>query len=451
MSLPRLDISPSVSVTAIRDAGVLVGRRIGVHLAILALIALLVPVHASWAAQVLLVPLLIIGPGLIVLRALRVPGEAVVSFPIYLPCASLVVLLGSGLAVDLLGLLFGMSAPLRPAPVLVGLEVVCAGLLASSWNCPSGVDIPWRSLPQPRKLVWPFIFPLVAAAGALRLNNGHGSGLALLSLGACVVLLVATFVIAPRIGTGPLAVILYAAGLAMMWSFSLRSSLVYGFDIASEYRAMQHTVLTGIWHPAHPGDAYGALLSITILPSVLHSLSGVSGLVIFKVIYPAIGAMFPVAVFLIASRVLSRPWAFAAAAFIVTQASFFQQLPGLARQEIALLLFAAMIAVMLDTRPSRRSQCVLAGLFGLGMAVSHYSTTYLAVAILGLALAAQFAVSRFREVPRLSWTVLIAFGAAVAGAVIWYGPVTESSSNVSQFVAAVGAACPTCCPTTPGT
>jgi uncharacterized membrane protein len=442
MSLLRLDNSAPVSISVARDASVLAGKRIGVHLAVLVLIALLVPLRASWPAQVLLVPLLIIGPGLILLRALRVPGKVVLSFPVYVPCASLVVLLGSGLAVDLLGLLSGMPAPLRPAPALAGLEVVCAALLASSWNCPSQVEIPWGSLPHPLKLLWPLIFPLVAAAAALRLNNGHGSGLAVFSLCACVVLLVTTFVIAHRIGTGLLGMIVYAAGLAMMWSFSFRSSLVYGFDIASEYHAMQHTVLTGIWHPAHPGDAYGALLSITVLPAGFHSLSGVSGLMIFKVIYPALGAMFPVAVFLIADRVLSRPWAFAAAAFIISQASFFQQLPGLARQEIALLLFAGMIAVILDTRLPRYSQWILAGLFGLGMAVSHYSTTYLAVAILGLALAVQFAVSRFRHVPPLNWPLLIAFGAAAVAAAIWYAPVTESSSNVSQFVAAVRTAGP---------
>jgi uncharacterized membrane protein len=442
MNLLPLDYSAPVSISVVRDAGVLVGRRIGVHLAVLVLIALLVPLHASWAAQLLLVPLLLIGPGLILLRALRIPGKAVLSFPVYVPCASLVVLLGSGLAVDLLGLLSGMSAPLRPVPMLAGLEVVCAGLLASSWNCPSTVDIPWSSLPHPLKLAWPLILPLVAAAGALRLNNGHGSGLALFSLCACVILLVTTFVIAHRIGAGLLAMILYAAGLAMMWSFSLRSGLVYGFDIASEYHAMQHTVVTGSWHPAHPGDAYGALLSITVLPAELHALSGVSGLMIFKVIYPAFGAMFPVAVFLIASRVLSRPWAFAAAAFIICQASFFQQLPGLARQEIALLLFAGMIAVILDARPPRYSQWILAGLFGLGMAVSHYSTTYLAVAILGLALAAQFAISWFRDVPAVNWPLLIACGVAAAAAAIWYAPVTESSSNVSQFISSLGAVGP---------
>jgi len=70
----------------------------------------------------LLVVLVLTVPGLLALRALRVPGEAVVRFPVYVPCASLVVLLASGLAVDLAGPARGLAAPLRTAPLLAGLE-----------------------------------------------------------------------------------------------------------------------------------------------------------------------------------------------------------------------------------------------------------------------------------------------------------------------------------------
>src|ERR1700742_3860002 len=82
------------------------------HIAALVLIAVLVPLHRWWPAQVLLVPLLLIAPGVILLRALRVPGRIVRSFPVYLPCASLAVLIGSGLAVDLVGPLAGVAEPL---------------------------------------------------------------------------------------------------------------------------------------------------------------------------------------------------------------------------------------------------------------------------------------------------------------------------------------------------
>lgn len=403
------------------------------HLAALALLAVLMPLDRWWAAQILLIPLLLIVPGVLLLRALRVPGGAVAASPVYVPCASLIVLFASGLVVNLAGPLVGVVAPLRPAPLLIGLEIICLGLTACSANAPVETNIPWGLLSRPMRLAWPLILPLVAAAGALRLNSGHGNTIALIALATSLVFLAWAFCFAPRLDQAVLAVIIYAAGLALMWSFSLRSSLVYGWDIADEYHSLHQTVVTGIWHTAHPGDAYGAMLAVTVLPAELHFLSGVQDLLIFKVVYPAIGALFPVVVYGLARRVLERRWAFTAAAFVVMQATFFQQLPALARQEIATVLFATLIAAVLDSQLPRRPQWSLVSLLALGMVLSHYSTAYLAIPLLAITAAVQWGLSWFRAIPRVTGSVLVAFAVALAGALMWYGPVTHMGSNLVQF------------------
>jgi uncharacterized membrane protein len=431
----RLDSLAEASLAGPREGGTAPRQPPVMPFLALTLIALLTPLHGLWVAQLLLVPALLVVPGVILLRALRVPGAAIASLPVYIPCASLIVLLGSGLAVDLIGPLVGLAAPLRPGPLLVGLEIICVALLAASMNAPPEVEIPWQSLAAPARQAWPLLLPLAAAAGALRLNSGHGSLLAVLALTAIVVALLWAFCLAPRLSETLLAVMVYAAGLGLMWSFSLRGNLVYGFDIASEYHSLQQTILSGAWHPAHPGDAYGAMLSVTVLPAELHDLSGLPALLVLKVAYPAIAAFFPVAVLGLARRVLAPRWAFAAAAFVLMQATFFQQLPGLARQEIAMVLFAGLIAAVLDTSLARRPHWALVGLLAAGLVVSHYSTTYLAIALLAIAAAVQFGVSWLRPGPRVTGSVLVALVIALAGAAVWYGPLTRSQSNLSQFVA----------------
>jgi hypothetical protein len=409
-------------------------------MAALALVAVLVPLHRWWAAQVLLVLLLFTVPGTILLRALRVPGKAVASFPVYIPCASIVVLLFSGLAVDLAGPLVGVAAPLRAAPLLAGLEVTCVALLGASVSAPANVAIPWRSLPGPARLAWPLALPLISAAGALRLNNGRGAAVALVAVVALVALLVAAAACAPRLSLGQLEVVLYAAGLAVGWSYSLRGDGVFGFDIATEYQRLQQTISSGIWHAAHPGDAYGAMLSVTVMPTQVHALTGVPGLLVFKVVYPMIYALFPVAIFDLARRVLGRRWAFLAAALTVGQYAF-TEIVSVARQEIALVVFVALVAAMLDAGISRRSQWPLVAVLGLAMAVSHYSTTYVAITVIGLAIALQWVTSWARAIPRVTGGVVVAFAAALAGAVIWYVPVTNSDSHllsVAQTVEAQG-------------
>ena len=440
MTLKPLERPPRNAKAVPRHAAAPARRPLAGYAAALALIAVLILVRKYWAAQVLLVPLLLIVPGLILLRTLRIPGRAVSSFPVYVPCASIVVLLASGIAVNLIGPLVGIAAPLRVAPLLTGLEITCAALLAASVNAPSDTTIPWHSLSRSARHAWPLIVPLVAAAGALRLNSGHSDGVALIALSACVVLIGAAVIFWRRLDkTLLLEIILYSVGLAILWSFALRSDLVNGFDIATEYYDLHQAVLTGIWHTAHPGDAYGAMLSITVLPAELHALSGIPSLLIFKVVYPAIYALFPVAIFGLARRILSTPWAFAAAAFAIGQYAF-AEIAGFARQEIALVLFVAVIAAILDTWIRRFPQWCLVVLLGLAMVVSHYSTTYVAITVVGLALPLQWVTSWFREIPRVTGAVAILFATVLVGAAVWYGPVTNSAASSLQHVVEIVAA-----------
>ena len=403
------------------------------YLGALALIALLVLLRQSWAIQVLLVPALLTVPGVILLRALRIPAQAVSSFPVYVPCASLIVLLASGLAVDLIGPLVGLAQPLRAGPLLVGFELACLALLASSRHAPPNVAIPWRSLERFIRDAWPLVLPLLAAAGALRLNNGHGNGLAVVALCACILTLLWAFAGASRLNEILLAVILYSVALAMLCSFTLRGDLVDGFDIATEYHILQQTVLTGVWHTSHPGDAYGAMLSVTVLPAEVHALSGVPALLVINLVYPVIYALFPMAIFNLARRLVSRRWAFLASVFVLGQ-YYFAEIAGFARTEIAFVIFVALIAALLDNHMRRHSQWVFVALLGIALAISHYSTTYVTITILGLSLALQWIASWFRDVPRISGAVAVGFVACLTGAFVWYGPVTHSPSNLAQFV-----------------
>jgi uncharacterized membrane protein len=413
------------------------GWWLGTRAAGLALLALLVPLHRLWAVQILLIPLLLVLPGEILLRALRVPGRAIASFPAYVPCASLAVLIGSGLAVDLVGPLEGVTAPLRTGPLLAGLEAACAVLLAASVKAPRATAIPWQSLRARLVSLLPLVLPLVAVAGALRLNAGHSAAVALIAVCACLLVFVAVLAYASWLEPALLATVIYAIALAMLWSFSLRSDLVYGYDISDEYYVFHQTVTAGVWHLGHPGDAYGAMLSTTVLPTELHAVAGVPEEAVFTVVYPTITALFPVAVFWLARRMLSLRWAFTAAALILTQATFGQQLPAIARQEIALMLFVALVAAILDRRLRRYPQWAMALVFGAALALSHYSTTYLAVSLIGITLVLQWGLSWLRRMPRVSGAFVVAFVVTLAGAATWYGPGTHSSSNLSQFVQSV--------------
>lgn len=402
-------------------------------------VLLLLPLARDlWVAQLVLVPLVLMLPGLLLLRALRVPGTVVRGSPAYVPCASLVVLLASGLAADLVGPALGVAQPLRLWPLLVSLAICCLGLLAGSLAAGPDVVVTmsgssWRL--RPLMLV---VLPVLAAAGAAELNNGHGPTLAIVAAVLTLLAVVALPIAAPRLGVGVLRAAVFVVGLSRAWSFSLRGQSVYGFDISTEYYDLQETVAHGLWLVTHTNDAYGAMLSTTVLPAELHEITGLSALMIFKALYPIILAVFPVLIFDLAAKFVEHRWAAVAALLVGVQSYFAQQVTAVARQEIALVLFAGLIVVLFDQKLGHAKWPLLM-LLGLGVVVTHYSTTYLAITILLLAVFAQLVVSRIRRRRGVNGSLVVALITVMAGAALWYGAITHSTSNLSQFTQTVRA------------
>jgi uncharacterized membrane protein len=406
-------------------------------LAGLALIAGLAQVRGIWPASALALVLMLTVPGLLFLRAIRVPSSAVIAFPLYVPCASLAILFAAGLATDLVGPLLGVDVPLRTLPLLVTLEAFGLALAAAATAAQAAAVVRWSEI-RPRVLrAWPLSLPIVAAAGADVLTSGGGPAVAIAGCALVGVVLVAGLAVAPRLSTPQLGMILYGASLAAVWSYTLRGHFVNGFDISTEYHVAASTYANGIWRAAHPGDAYGAMLSLTVLPSMLHAISGATTLTLLKVVYPVLFAAFPAGVFLVARRVLAPRFAYLAAAFIAVQSYFFQQLPQIARQEIGLLIFLGLFAAILDRMIGRRARVGLIVALAASMVVSHYSTTYLAIGAFALAVVLQVILSRFRRVPAVSVPLLAALLAAAAAGAVWYFPVTHSSANLGNFTTSV--------------
>jgi uncharacterized membrane protein len=408
---------------------------LGAYLAALATVAALALWAADiWAAQVVSAGLLLTVPGVLLLRALRVSAYSVGSFPVYVPAASLVFLLAAGLGASLLGPVVGVEQPLRTEPLLVAVGVPWLVLLALGARAPEEARIRWDGvLPQARNL-WPLLLPLGAAAGAARLSSSGDAALATIVVTASGAALLGALMAAKRLSHVQLMLVLYGVSLALMWSFSLPGPSVYGFDIQTELNVVRETIGTGVWETAHPDDAYGAMLSLTVLPATLHSLTGLSELALLKALYPALFALFPVALFGLANRFMRRRYAYFAAAFVVVHSFFFQQLPAIARQEIGLLLLVVLFAALLERRLGRRAGAwAFVALLGLGVAVTHYSTDYLAVGMLAGGLALGLVISLVRRSPVVPAALVVALVALAAGGAVWNGPVTKSGSNVSRF------------------
>jgi uncharacterized membrane protein len=383
-----------------------------------------------WLERAVAALVLAVLPGRLLLRALRVPAASVSQYVAYLPCASVAVLVASTLIVDLVGPHLGLHEPLRRLPILVGLNLVLLGLAAIGHRAPATCQLKISDLIGRIRWLWPLVLPLISVAAAARLDNDRGNFLSIVVLVAVVVMIPVCTLMANGMHRRQINLLLYASGLSLMLLTSMRSSYVIGFDINSEYFDFHQTVLNGIWHFGHL-NPYEAMLSLTVLPASLHALIGGQDVWIFKLGYPALFAFFPVAVFELGTRFLSRRAAFVAAALVVSQAYFFQQQPEIARQELALLIFAGIIGALLDASLGNRVQTALVSVFGVTLVVCHYSTTYITIGLCLMACAAAKVVSfrRPEKIPVLRW--LTAAGVMTVAAVVWYLPATHSTSNIT--------------------
>ncbi|MDQ1425739.1 MAG: hypothetical protein QOD72_3237, partial [Acidimicrobiaceae bacterium] len=377
---------------------------------------------------------LLVVPGLIALQALRVEAIAVGRVPLLVPAASLLALLVTSLGVDLIGPLVGVAQPLRATPLLVGLDVVLALSLAAARSAPSLVaDLAGLGTVRVRAL-WPLVLPVVAAVGAQRLDNGQGSAVAVTGAAALVIILLVSGVVAHRLSPLQIGLILYGVSLASIVAFTLRSNYQFGYDVMGEYQVMQQTATAGVWHTHHVKDAFGAMLSLTTLPALFHSLVGVAAVEVMKWIYPLVFAFFPLVVYGIGRRLLLARAAFLAAAFVAVQTYFFHQMPQISRQEVGLLFFAALAGTLLERSIVPRTKLILVSLLGVAMAVTHYSTTYVAILILGLAVALRLVIAPWSRMRLFDTTTVVALLVTTSAAVVWNFPITRSADNVTSFL-----------------
>lgn len=288
---------------------------------------------------------------------------------------------------------------------------------------------------------------LCAVAGTIRLNNGYGGTVSMVAsvLGGLLLLLLA--VKRRKYHLTALETGLYGAALALLLLASLRGWFITGHDVQTEYLFYRMAMGGEYWDVSTYRHAYNACLSITLLPVSIRQLTGIDDIYIFKAIIPALFALTPVMLFRSVRNVAPRSVALLAALFFVAFPTFLTDMVFLGRQAIAFLLLGSAIVALTDSRGPRTARRVLFVVLLVGVVLSHYSTAYVVIGTLTLALGYdkvwRLASRRSRERLRRRrredrmltfiqwWMVLIP---AVA-ALVWAGPVTHTGGQLHLTVA----------------
>lgn len=343
---------------------------------------------------------------------------------------------------------FGIDRPLS-LPFLVAVSMA-ADLALLSWR---------RSVPLVEPGTWSRVLSagsnvrfepavslgvtavVLAILGAVRLNNGLGGGVAVASHAAVVgSLVVAMF---RRGSLSRDAVVVLTSAAALLLTTSLRGWFITGHDIQREYVEFLLTHGADRWELNSFQAAYNACLSVNVLPHVVAEFTGLSGVVVFKVVLQLFAAVVALTVLLISRQLVSPRLAMMGTALFLVFPTFQTDLPYLVRQEVAFVFLGLTFLAALQTSWPQRFQRVIAAAFGLGVVISHYSTTYLllftvlvAAAAVGIAEWRRRITAvggRIRRQPLVLLHPLIVV-VLLAGTWLWTNPATQSGGHFSQTV-----------------
>jgi hypothetical protein len=329
----------------------------------------------------------------------------------------------------------GVSHPLSRGPLLVawGLVVVATIVLCLRRGTDvvrtvfEGVrtsDVGWAAA-----LAFP---PLLALAGAARLNVTGSSVLAVLAAVLVVILCVLAVVLPTRHAGPPRVLLLASAVLTATWQGPLRGGWLAGSDTQHEFYIGSLAIQQAVFPLRHYTDAYGGMLSLTVWPAQLHGLASVN-LRATMTLAPGLFLALAIATTWVTlrERLGPRLTAVLCAVFIVGSEPLLRELPQVTRQCYATFLFALLVLAVASIKLPVATRRWIVALAGVGIALTHYSSAYLAAGavLVGCVLELALRTPRSQRVLTLPVTGLV-----VGAAVLWGGLVARTGSNLSQVL-----------------
>ena len=367
--------------------------RIALTIQILSCIAILFDIPI--ARQVLGFIFLLFVPGAAILIILRLGRLSSIEFSLLAVGISVAFLMFVGVLINQVYPIFGYLEPLSSLSLILTLNIFSTILLALCFRFGDDLALQWK-MPFDRRIILTsfalVLLPILSIFGALMVRFYLDSSVLML-LVILISIIVFLFSISKKLPFEIYPIAILGIALALLFHEELTTPYIYGYDMHLEYYLFMTVKQNAIWKsitvigPAFTNDTpnYNAMLSITVLPTIFSNFLNLSGEYVYKIIYPLIFSSVPLALFKIYRKPLGNKAAFLSVFFFMGLFTFYRELMSLGRQMIAELFFVLLLFLFLDEKIDKRPKAILFIIFTLGLAVSHYSTSYVYLYILTFA------------------------------------------------------------------
>ena len=317
-------------------------------------------------------------PGIIILRILKLHKLGNIETLLYTVGLSIATLMFTGLFMNTLYPLFGISGPISITPLIITISVLVLILCIlcymrdKDFSAPSFIDI--KNVLSPPALFLCLV-PFLAVFGTYLVNFYHNNILLmfLIVILALIVILIAFNKFIPK-NLYPLAVFVIA--ISLLYHRSLISMYLWGTDIHVEHYLCNLVMWNSHWDStiAH---TYNAMLSIVMLAPIYSIISNMSLTWVFKIIYPSLFSLVSLGLYRAFQKQTDEKIAFLSCFFFISVLAFGLTMLWVARQQIAELFLVLLILLMIDKNMDKIKRSFLFIVFGVSLAVSHYGTSYI--------------------------------------------------------------------------
>lgn len=377
-------------------------------------------------------------PGFFIKRALRIPNFSFFESITYNLVLSIAYLLFVGISTNYFFSLIHSRYPLNVQNSLFIFDVYIMVLIIID-QIKKNNDIDHIILHKPNFIqflfyIVPCFFPVFSILGAQMTNKSGNSTFIMILLFSIALYVFFATIFMKKLAQFCFEVPVYLAAISLLLMFSLRSSYVIGWDIYQEYKVFLLTESHQLWSMENFQDPYNACLSITILPTLFHYFTKVDNPFVFKILYQIIFGFTPVIIYLIAKKFSNCFIAFLSAFFFMSTVDFFLEMPAIVRQEIAFLFFGLLLLTLFNRQIAPLQKKILFIIFSFSIVVSHYSTTYILIALFIFACIVLIIYKKInykvlRVMPQIFTLEPLPIIVFILFAYIWLVPVTNASSN----------------------
>ncbi|MGZ4846956.1 MAG: DUF2206 domain-containing protein [Halobacteriota archaeon] len=327
-------------------------------------------------------------PGIAVLRVFRLHKLGGVETPLYAVGISIALIMFTGLLLNICLPFVGINDPLSSFHLLFAFSAVLVGLCVGGYarDRDFGGPTHLRANALSPSVLCLLLLPFLSVFGTYLVNYYAINGiipLLLICIGAVVIVVTARKTADESIY--PVAI--FSISLSLLLSNTLISQYLWGSDVFGEANVANVVAHNGIWNPAYAAGSvsyvsiniarYNSVLSISILAPVLMKICGIDATSLFKIVYPLIYALVPLALYQFFRKQMSNMAAFLASFYFAAVPQFFIQMPFFAREEIAQLFLVLVLLLIFNNVLYTKTKHGLLLLFSGALIVSHYGVAYL--------------------------------------------------------------------------